>query len=132
MLSSLVSDIIHSDEVKVNLPENDGIILADRIKINSLFYNLITNAVQAMENKGIITIRISDKSNDEIQIEIEDDGPPIPEEDIEKIFEPLFTTKQSGTGLGLASCSNIVKQHGGTISVKNNPTTFTVILPKTT
>lgn len=132
MLSSLVSDIIHSDEVNVNLPENDGIILADRIKINSLFYNLITNAVQAMENKGIITIRISDKSNDEIQIEIEDDGPPIPEEDIEKIFEPLFTTKQSGTGLGLASCSNIVKQHGGTISVKNNPTIFTVILPKTT
>jgi signal transduction histidine kinase len=46
------------------------------------------------------------------------------------IFEPLFTTKESGTGLGLASCKNIIGRHSGTISVKNNPTRFTVLLPK--
>lgn len=129
MFESIVIDIVQSNEVRVNLPKNESSITGDRIKLHSLFYNLITNAVQAMENKGIITIRISDKSNNEIQIEVEDDGPPIPEDDLVKIFEPLFTTKQVGTGLGLASCRKIVEQHNGSISVQNNPTTFTVILP---
>ncbi len=63
-------------------------------------------------------------------IEIEDQGHGIPQENIDKIFEPLFTTKQSGTGLGLASCISIVEKHGGSISVRNNPTVFTVQLPK--
>ena len=60
---------------------------------------------------------------------IEDSGKCVLDDDLEKIFEPLFTTKQEGTGLGLASCKKIVEQHGGSISVKNHPTTFTVILP---
>ncbi|MBL7015858.1 MAG: HAMP domain-containing histidine kinase, partial [Nitrosopumilus sp.] len=59
-----------------------------------------------------------------------DSGKGIPDADLSKVFEPLFTTKQKGTGLGLASCKNIVEQHQGEISVTNNPTTFTIILPK--
>ncbi|MCA9820631.1 MAG: GHKL domain-containing protein, partial [Nitrosarchaeum sp.] len=47
-----------------------------------------------------------------------------------QIFEPLVTTKEKGTGLGLSSCKNIIEQHNGRIEVKNNPTKFTVILPK--
>ncbi len=63
-------------------------------------------------------------------LEFTDSGEGILDDDLEKVFEPLFTTKQKSTCLGLASCRNIVEQHQGEISVKNNPTTFTIKLPK--
>ncbi|MCH7966530.1 MAG: PAS domain S-box protein [Thaumarchaeota archaeon] len=129
MFHQLVSESNIPDRIKVNLPKNDMTILADRIKLNSLFSNLIMNALQAIKDKGTITIRISSMSNDMIKIEMEDDGIPIPENDVGKIFDPLFTTKQMGTGLGLASCKNIVEQHHGTISVKSNPVIFKIIFP---
>jgi len=59
-----------------------------------------------------------------------DTGKNIPESDLSKIFEPLFTTKQEGTGLGLVSCKKIIEQLKGTITVENNPKLFTIILPK--
>jgi signal transduction histidine kinase len=65
-----------------------------------------------------------------VSLSIEDSGLGVPSDMIEKIFEPLFTTKQTGTGLGLVSCKNIVEQHGGKIAVSNNPSAFTIILPK--
>ena len=116
-------------EQNVNSPKNDIVIIADKTKLTALFSNIIMNSFQAIEKNGTISVTLSE-FNDNVKIEIEDDGPGIPEENINKIFEPLFTTKQEGTGLGLASCNHIVKQHGGTISLKNNPTTFTIILPK--
>jgi len=128
LLRSIISEIDIPDEIKINLPTNDAVLEVDIMKMTSLFDNLILNAIQAMNNNGIITIRVSEL-NDVAQIEIEDDGPAIPEENIDKIFEPLFTTKQKGTGLGLASCKNIVKQHGGTLSVTNNPVIFVITLP---
>lgn len=94
-----------------------------------VFSNLITNAVQAIENNGELNLRINEEPK-EVIVEIEDSGSGIPQENISKIFEPLFTTKPTGTGLGLVSCKNIVEQHGGTISICNNPTVFTVKLPK--
>ena len=91
--------------------------------------NLLKNASQAMEGKGEISIRVLDQKED-VFIEIEDQGQGVPQENMDKIFEPLFMTKQSGTGLGLASCISIVEKHGGRITVRNNPTVFTVQLPK--
>ena len=91
--------------------------------------NLIKNASQAIEGNGEISIRIIDKKDD-VLIEIEDSGLGIPESVLPKIFEPLFTTKQSGTGLGLASCKSIVERHHGVLTVRNNPTVFTIHLPK--
>jgi len=91
--------------------------------------NLVKNASQAIEGNGKISIRIIDKK-DNVFIEIEDSGSGIPESVLPKIFEPLFTTKQSGTGLGLASCNSIVERHGGALTVRNNPTVFTIRLPK--
>ena len=128
MFDSLVSEINDIDKIKINLPKNDLEISGDKGKLLALFSNLILNAVQAIGDDGIITISIS-QLNDAVQIDIEDNGKGVLEKDLEKIFEPLFTTKQEGTGLGLASCKKIVELHGGSISVKNNPTTFTVILP---
>jgi two-component system sensor histidine kinase HydH len=93
------------------------------------------NAVQAIEgNEGKITIEISDDANDDefAIIRVTDTGIGIPQEIIGKIFEPLFTTKQVGTGLGLSSCKSIVEQHGGTVtasSVLGNGSTFTIRIP---
>ena len=129
IFDSMVSEMKIPEGVKINLPENDVIIPADKVKLEALFSNLIINAFHELENNGIITIRISEKTEDMVQIEIEDSGQGIPEENLEKIFEALFTTKQTGTGLGLASCKKIVEQHGGTITAKNNPTRFTILLP---
>jgi signal transduction histidine kinase len=82
-----------------------------------------------MKNSGRITIKII-QNNDYVSILFENSGPSIPENITSKIFEPLFTTKQEGTGLGLVSCKTIVENHGGKIEVKNNPTTFSITLPQ--
>ena len=82
-----------------------------------------------MQNGGTIEIKMSEKNNLAI-LKFIDSGDGISDENMSKIFEPLFTTKQKGTGLGLASCKNIIEQHHGEITVENNPTTFTITLPK--
>jgi signal transduction histidine kinase len=82
-----------------------------------------------MESKGKILIKIKEENNF-VVIEVEDTGLAIPEDIISHIFEPLVTTKMVGTGLGLATCKTIIEQHKGKISVKNNPVTFTIKLPK--
>jgi signal transduction histidine kinase len=115
--------------ISINMPENDEKINCDEQKIRTVFTNILLNAIQALEGYGTISIKISGQTKF-VKIEISDSGPGIREEDLPKIFEPLFTTKQTGTGLGLSTCKNIVEQHKGTISVKNNPTTFTVTLPR--
>jgi len=117
------------NDVEIELPKNDVKIDCDGIKLDAVFINLIVNSIQAMHDGGKIEIKISDQSNLAI-LKFIDSGDGISDENKSKIFEPLFTTKQKGTGLGLASCKNIVEQHQGEISVENNPTTFTIVLPK--
>jgi len=116
-------------DVQVTVAAHDEKINCDIIKMDAVFINLIINAIQSMERGGKIEIKIYSQYDD-VLIDFIDSGSGIPEDSIAKIFEPLFTTKQKGTGLGLASCKNIVEQHGGKITVKNNPTTFTIRLPK--
>ena len=117
-------------DVKITISDSDVIANCDSVKMDIVFTNLIVNAIQEIPQGGTIEIIIKSNNNDAV-IDFIDSGPGIPEEFIDQIFEPLFTTKQKGTGLGLASCKNIIEQHNGKISVKNNPTTFTVQLPKT-
>jgi signal transduction histidine kinase len=68
-------------------------------------------------------------NSNSVTILIKDSGPGISDINLKKIFEPMFTTKTTGTGLGLVICKSIVEQHDGTISVSNKPTTFTVTFP---
>jgi signal transduction histidine kinase len=81
-----------------------------------------------LDGEGEVNVNVSADSKF-LTIKISDSGPGIPEKNLEKIFEPMFTTKTTGTGLGLAICKSIVDQHGGTIFISNKPTTFTVQLP---
>ncbi|WP_100181968.1 sensor histidine kinase [Candidatus Nitrosotenuis aquarius] len=129
ILKKIIDRVQTSDDVTVHLPKNNPQIMCDIDKLEIVFVNLISNAIEAMDKSGTITINASE-TKDHVIIEVEDSGPGISEDNLEKIFEPLFTTKTTGTGLGLASCKNIIERHRGTISAKNNPTTFTIMLPK--
>ena len=117
------------NDVTVKIEQENVRINCDYRKIEAVFTNLLLNAIQAVETKGEVHIRIIDNAND-VLIAFEDSGKGIEPQNLSKIFDPLFTTKQLGTGLGLSICKSIVEQHGGNITVKNNPTTFLVRLPK--
>ena len=133
----LVDEIIKNSIDKINVPDDVEIIVSknklkmncDVDKIDAVFINILVNSIQAMHKGGKIEITIKEKDN-LVVLEFTDNGVGIPDKDLDKVFEPLFTTKQKGTGLGLASCRNIIEQHQGEISVKNNPTTFIIKLPK--
>jgi len=129
LIDNAMKRIPDPESVKIEKPENDFKISCDVLKIEVVLSNLISNSIDAVDSKGTIKIFAKD-SIDNIQIRIEDSGPGIPEDIINEIFEPLVTSKQKGTGLGLASCKSIIDAHGGILSARNNPTTFTIILPK--
>jgi len=133
LLSGIISKAIKMteipDEVKLNQELKEITISADSLKLQVVFSNLLKNAVEAIEDKGEINIRVEDME-DKVKIEFEDSGPGIPPKVLGEIFDPTFSTKPTGTGLGLVSCKKIIEQHNGEIKIKNNPTTFTVILPK--
>lgn len=129
LINQIISDSNFPQEIKINVENVDVRMNVDIRKMEAVFTNLLINAVQAIETKGNINVRILDNGAN-VLIAVEDSGPGIPESNLQKIFEPLFTTKQIGTGLGLSICKKIIEQHGGSITVKNNPTTFLVRLPK--
>ncbi len=121
--------------IKINLVERENVpkIIGDAEILRSVFNNLLTNAMQAMEKTGgNINMTIS-PDEDYVKIEVSDKGIGISEENLSKIFEPYFSTKETGTGLGLAIVQKIIEDHNGTIEVAsklNKGTLFTVKLPK--
>lgn len=131
-LNSIFNDCFNRfkfpDSVKVILPEKSTLIRCDKSQFEVLFINLISNALDAIQNKGSIEISVKVNPNETI-IQVMDTGTGISEKKIKTIFEPLITFKETGTGLGLASCKNIVENHRGTITAKNNPTAFIITLP---
>ena len=132
-LVELVTEVIDTlqvpSNVKTTIQGDDIFMTGDKDKMNIILVNLIFNSIQALEDGGTINIILS-KIDSEVVIQIQDSGIGITINPIEAIFDPLTTSKQKGTGLGLASVKNLVEQHGGTIFVKNNPTTFTIKIPQ--
>lgn len=132
-LHTLIEDSINSlsipNGITIKKPIENPNIVCDAEQFLIVFNNIIFNAIQKLENYGSITIIYNQDDSNNI-IKILDSGESIPDEIMSKIFEPLFTTKYQGTGLGLASCKQIIDQHMGTIKVENNPTTFIVTIPK--
>jgi len=125
-----VPETIHvSLVIKKDFPR----LMVDPILMKRVFVNLVTNALQAMPDGGKLTIRAS-KTGGAASISIQDTGVGIPEENIPKLFQPLFTTKSKGTGFGLPVCKRIVEAHNGSITVKSKVgggSTFTVRIPLT-
>jgi signal transduction histidine kinase len=107
-------------------------IMAFGSELNQVWTNLIDNAIDAMNGQGVIRVRTA-LENDQILVEIGDNGPGIPKDVQARIFEPFFTTKEvgKGTGLGLDTVRQIVKHHQGSIRVESEPgdTRFQVRLP---
>lgn len=108
-------------------------IIADKERLKQVFVNILLNAIQAVRTGGSIEIKTKwDTSTKSIIIQFEDTGPGIPEEYIEKIFEPFTSLKEGYKGLGLAICSMVINAHGGTIVAENmakGGARFTVVLP---
>ncbi len=104
--------------LKDNLPQRPLPLKADPQLLYRSFLNIIMNAVQAMENPGILSVNVSEE-NAHYQVVIEDDGGGIDEENIKKIFDPFFSTKDKGSGLGLSIVRNIIEGHKGRIWIEN-------------
>jgi len=131
ILASVLARMEIPKTVVITTPPNNIEFVGDVISLEIVFVNLITNALQAINNSGEITISANVKDG-KITIKIHDNGPGMSNDILPKIFDPLFTTKQTGTGLGLTSCKTIIEQHGGHIDVDSavgKGTTFIITIP---
>lgn len=137
--------VLHDSAVPFNILFSDDLwtVEADEGQIAQVLNNIILNARQSSSGKGIITVRAENtdsgsgeesllKEGRYVRISISDKGPGIPKEDIEKVFDPYYTTNEENIGLGLATAYSIVKKHGGYIDLDSEPgqgTTFSLYLP---
>lgn len=145
MINESLTLVLNGSTVRrvVELPDDLCSVMVDEGQINQVFNNIAINAVQAMPRGGTLTVRAENVSmaggrhagarqEPFVRITFTDQGEGIPREILSKIFDPYFTTKPTGTGLGLASVHSIVGRHGGMITVDSVPgrgSCFTVTLP---
>lgn len=136
ILAEYPQDIAFVRDYDTSLPQLTG----DREQLIQAVLNIVRNAAQAMHGKGRITLRtrIARQATlarrlykHAVQVQISDDGPGIPEEMREKVFYPLVSGREGGSGLGLTLVQNFVTQHHGTVTFDSQPgsTTFTLLLP---
>ena len=111
-------NIIVESELRSDLP----LLELDRTQIKQVFFNVIKNAFQAMKSGGILRVR-TDLDDRFASVTFSDTGGGIPEEQMSKIFEPYFTTKAGGSGLGLLIVRRIIREHGGEMELLNTPGT---------
>jgi len=117
--------------IRCEAPPDPVVIRMDQDKIVQMLLNLVRNAFDAMTQKGVVNIRLS-TADKFCRLDIEDTGKGIPDEELDQIFHPFYTSKEEGTGLGLSICHKIVQDHDGMITVKSEPgkgSTFSVHFP---
>jgi signal transduction histidine kinase len=115
-------------ELSVAIKDRDLCIFADQNQISQVLINLLKNALEANINNPSCNIIISagrDKDNNP-EICVIDNGPGIPEENLDEIFVPFFTTRHNGSGIGLSISRQIMKMHGGTLQVRSTPNKATI------
>jgi len=120
-------DIVVEQEMRADLP----LIQLDREQMKQAFYNVIKNSLEAMTRHGVLRIR-TDLDDTHVMISFVDTGGGMSPENLSHVFEPYFTTKRSGTGLGLLIVRRIVREHGGELSIESNQgkgLTLTIRLP---
>ena len=139
--AQLTNAVSGTESVKVEFePSEDPITIPiDAAQIEDAVLNLIINAIESVDDDGEVTIRVARSQNerggelaDEALIEVSDNGRGISEEDLTRIFNPFFTTRAGGTGLGLPAVRRIARAHGGGVEVNSslgNGSTFTLHLP---
>jgi len=119
-------------ELVLDMPDDIPAIIGDRDQLEQVFLNLALNGIEAMKGGGRLQVAAERKAN-EVRISFTDSGPGIPVQDMPRVFNPFYTTKPSGTGLGLALSWSIIERHGGSIRVDNvtddGGARFEVILP---
>ncbi len=118
--------------ITAHTPENPCEVLCDPMKIRQVFLNLGQNAVEAMEERGTLAI-IVECGKGPVEVRFEDEGPGIAPDKVARIFEPFYTEKERGVGMGLAVCMRIITAHDGSIQVAARPgggTTMQVRLPR--
>jgi two-component system, sporulation sensor kinase E len=122
-------DLVVEQELRSDLP----LLELDRDQMKQAFYNVIKNSFEAMKARGILRIR-TDKDDSHVIVRFTDSGGGISAENLSRVFEPYFTTKTSGTGLGLLIVRRIVREHGGELSIESSEgkgLTLTIRLPYT-
>ena len=130
----IVKNEFHIRHIIVDLELGSSMMVSlDENQIEQVLVNILLNAIQAIDNNGTISIKTSANTKEnELKIEITDSGCGIAQEQIDKIFDPFFSTKSKGTGLGLAVSYGIINSHEGNIKVDSRPgegTRFTITLP---
>ena len=121
-------------EVRLSLGQQPAYAMVDESSMRGALMNLILNAIEAMPEGGTLSISI-DQTDETFRLEITDTGRGIAEEEAKKIFEPFYTTKAQGLGLGMPYAKKIVDQHGGSISLNSRlgeGTTISIALPAAT
>jgi len=128
--------VLRNSSLKLNLDPGISTVKADPIQIQQVILNLITNALDAMEDhsteNSIITLTTEQSQTEGILITVSDTGSGIPEDELEEIFNPFQSSKSWGLGLGLAICKSIIEAHGGKIWAENKPgdgAFFSIYLP---
>ena len=127
-----ISNLPETVNIVEKFPDEDILIHGDPEQLSMTFKNIINNAVASMDERGTLMVTICRTNEDQAEVSFADTGPGISQENLERVFQPLFTTRAKGIGFGLSIAKMVIEKHRGTIDVKSKQgsgATFTIHLP---